>query len=54
MPLTHIANDGRPVASVDRLRDIIGEKKPGESVKLGVYRGTRHLTVSVKLGRQPS
>jgi S1-C subfamily serine protease len=49
-----VSADGQAVSSVDRLRDIIGEKKPGDSVKLGIYRGTKHLTVSVKLGRQPS
>jgi S1-C subfamily serine protease len=49
-----VSADGQAVDSVDRLRDIIGEKKPGESVRLGIYRGTKHLTVSVKLGRQPS
>ena len=49
-----VSADGQAVDSVDRLRDIIGEKKPGDSVRLGLYRGTKHLTVSVKLGRQPS
>jgi S1-C subfamily serine protease len=49
-----VSADGQVVDSIDRLRDIIGEKKPGDSVRLGVYRGTKHLTVSVKLGRQPS
>jgi S1-C subfamily serine protease len=49
-----VTADGQPVASVDRLRDIIGEKKPGDTVKLGIYRGTKKMTVSVKLGRQPA
>jgi S1-C subfamily serine protease len=49
-----VSVDGQPLYSVDRLRDVIGEKKPGDSVKLGIYRGTKHLTVSVKLGRQPA
>jgi putative serine protease PepD len=49
-----VSADGQAVASVDRLRDIIGEKKPGDSVKLGIYRGTKKITVSVKLGRQPA
>jgi S1-C subfamily serine protease len=40
--------------SVDQLRDVIGEKKPGDDVKLGVYRGDRERTVTVTLGRQPS
>jgi S1-C subfamily serine protease len=46
--------DGHPVATIERLRDLIGEKKPGDSVKLRIYRGTKQLTVSVKLGRQPT
>ena len=40
--------------TIERLRDLIGEKKPGDSVDLEIYRGTKKLTVSVKLGRQPS
>jgi S1-C subfamily serine protease len=46
--------DGHPVATIDRLRDLIGEKKPGASVKLVVYRDAKKLTVKVKLGRQPA
>jgi S1-C subfamily serine protease len=46
--------DGHPVATIERLRDLIGQKKPGNSVKLQIYRGTKQLTVSVKLGRQPT
>jgi S1-C subfamily serine protease len=46
--------DGHPVATIERLRDLIGERKPGDSVKLEIYRGTKKLTVSVKLGRQPT
>ena len=49
-----VSADGHVVDSVDRLRDLIGEKQPGDSVKLGIYRGTKKTTVSVKLGRQPS
>ncbi len=40
--------------SIEQLRDAIGDKKPGDEVKLGVYRGDQHRTVTVKLGRQPS
>src|SRR5438270_10455295 len=46
--------DGQPVATIEKLRDIIGRKKPGDSVTLDVYRGTKRLTVHVKLGRQPN
>ena len=46
--------DGRPLTTVDDLRDVIADKKPGSSLKLELYRGTQELTVSVKLGRQPA
>jgi S1-C subfamily serine protease len=46
--------DGAPLYSVDQLRDVIGSKKPGDDVKLRVYRGDQQRTVTVTLGRQPS
>ncbi len=46
--------DGRDVSSLDRLRDVIAHKKPGDTVKLKLYRGTKKITVDVKLGRQPT
>jgi len=46
--------DGAQLYSVDQLRDVIGSKKPGDDVKLRVYRGDRQRTVTVTLGRQPS
>jgi S1-C subfamily serine protease len=46
--------DSAPLYSIEQLRDVIGEKKPGEDVSLGVYRGDQHRTVTVKLGRQPT
>jgi S1-C subfamily serine protease len=49
-----ISADGVQLSSVDQLRDVIAAKKPGESISLEVYRGKTKLTVSVKLGRQPS
>jgi S1-C subfamily serine protease len=45
--------DGAPLYSVDQLRDVIGSKKPGDDVKLRVYRGDQQRTVTVTLGRQP-
>ncbi len=44
--------DGQPVATVERLRDLIAAKKPGDSLKLELYRGKDRKTVTVKLGRQ--
>jgi S1-C subfamily serine protease len=48
------AINGNPLYSVDQLRDEIADKKPGDRVKLDVYRGDQRRTVRVKLGRQPS
>ncbi|MGZ4317369.1 MAG: PDZ domain-containing protein, partial [Gaiellaceae bacterium] len=46
--------DGLRVASLDQLRTIVADKKPGDSVELELYRSTSTLDVKVKLGRQPS
>jgi len=45
--------DGVPVASVEQLRSIISQKKPGQDLQLQVYRGTKTMSLEVKLGRQP-
>ncbi len=45
--------DGVAVASVEQLRSLIGQKKPGDSIQLQVFRGTKTLSLNVKLGRQP-
>jgi S1-C subfamily serine protease len=45
--------DGRPLHSVDELRQAIGDKKPGDKIKLSVYRDGEHRTVTAELGRQP-
>jgi S1-C subfamily serine protease len=49
-----VAADGRPVATVEALRDIVATKKPGDTVRLELYRGSDRKTVDVQLGRQPS
>jgi S1-C subfamily serine protease len=46
--------DGRPVATIEQLRNLVSAKKPGQSVTLEVYRDTKKLTLQVKLGRQPA
>ncbi len=46
--------DGLRVASVDQLRTIVGDKKPGDSVELVLDRQSSTLDVKVKLGRQPA
>jgi S1-C subfamily serine protease len=45
---------GRTVRTTEELRDLIAEHKPGDRLTLEIYRGTKKLTVTVKLGRQPS
>ena len=45
--------DGIPVASVEQLRSIIADKKPGDSLQLQIYRGDKTKDLKVKLGRQP-
>ena len=45
---------GAQLSSIDQLREAIAGKKPGDKVDLGVFRGDKHLTITVKLGRQPS
>ena len=46
--------DGRTMNSIDNLRDVIADKKPGSSLKLELYRSGKKMTVTVKLGRQPA
>ncbi len=46
--------DSTPLYSLDQLRDVIGQKQPGDEARLEVYRADRQRTVTVKLGRQPS
>ena len=49
-----VSVDGIPTPTLDRLRDVIAGHKPGDTIKLGVYRGSSKQTIEVKLGRQPS
>ena len=45
---------GVPVVSLDRLRDVVAGKKPGDKLQLEVYRGSKQTSVAVELGRQPA
>ncbi|HEY5059044.1 MAG TPA: trypsin-like peptidase domain-containing protein [Gaiellaceae bacterium] len=45
--------DGAAVSSVDELRSVIADKKPGQKVQLQIFRGSKSMTLKVKLGRQP-
>ena len=39
---------GTPVASLDRLRDVVAAKKPGDKLQLKVYRGSKQTSVEVE------
>ena len=45
--------DGKPVASLSKLRDLVAAKKPGDTLHLVVYRNSKRKDIGVKLGRQP-
>ncbi|TML70394.1 MAG: PDZ domain-containing protein [Actinobacteria bacterium] len=45
---------GKAVGTTEELRDLIAARKPGDKITLEIYRGTKKLTVTVTLGRQPS
>jgi S1-C subfamily serine protease len=45
--------DGKPVAGLSKLRDLVAAKKPGDTLRLVVYRKGKKKTIEVKLGRQP-
>ena len=49
-----VAADGKRVASIENLRDILAKHKPGDKIKLELYRGMKKQTVEIKLGRQPA
>jgi len=49
-----VSVDGMPTPTLDRLRDVIAGHKPGDTIKVGIYRGNSKQTIEVKLGRQPS
>ena len=49
-----VALGGKRVASLEQLRDLLADHKPGETVKLELYRGSKPLSLKVKLGRQPT
>ena len=49
-----VAADGRPMQTVEALREVVAAKNPGDAIRLDLFRGTTKHTVHVKLGRQPS
>ena len=47
------AVDGAPVSQFEQLRDAIARKKPGDTIKLDVFRNGGKTSVTVKLGQAP-
>ena len=45
--------DGKAVANLSKLRDLVAAKKPGDTLRLVVYRSGKQKGIEVKLGRQP-
>jgi S1-C subfamily serine protease len=48
-----VAFDGKQISSIEQLRDAIAGHKPGDKVKLVIYRDAKKTGVTVTLGRQP-
>jgi S1-C subfamily serine protease len=46
--------DGKQISSIEELREAIAARKPGEKIKLGIYRDSKKTSVTVTLGRQPA
>jgi S1-C subfamily serine protease len=49
-----VSFDGKPISSVEELREGISAHKPGDKVELGIFRAAKKMSVTVRLGRQPS
>lgn len=45
--------EGEKISSIGELRDVIAQHKPGDKVKLEIYRDGKKTSVTVTLGRQP-
>ncbi len=49
-----VAADGEQLSSIEELRDAIAGHKPGDKIKLRIYRNAKQTSVTVTLGRQPA
>ena len=45
--------EGSAVNSSERLRELVAEKKPGDTISVEILRGEERRTLDIKLGRQP-
>ena len=48
-----VSFDGKQISSIEQLLDAIASRKPGDKVKLGIYRNAKKTSVTVTLGRRP-
>jgi S1-C subfamily serine protease len=48
-----VSVDGKQISEIEEIRDVIAAHKPGEKIKLGIYRDETKSSVTVTLGRQP-
>ena len=48
-----VSFDGQKISSIEELRDAVAAHKPGEKVRLVIFRGANKTSVTVTLGRQP-
>ena len=45
--------DGKKIASIEQLRDVVAVHRPGDKIELVIYRKAKKTSVTVTLGRQP-
>jgi S1-C subfamily serine protease len=48
-----VSFDGEKISSIEQLRDAVAAHKPGDKVKVVIYRDANKTSVTVTLGRQP-
>ena len=49
-----VALDGKRVASLEDLRQLLSTHRPGDTVRLGIHRDMKRMSVELQLGRQPA
>jgi S1-C subfamily serine protease len=49
-----VSVNGNKISGVEEIREAIAARKPGEKLKLGIFRDEKKSSVTVTLGRQPS
>jgi S1-C subfamily serine protease len=49
-----VGADGKQISAIDQLTDVVAAHKPGDKIKLQIYRDAKKTSVKVTLGRQPT